>query len=120
MDESKSKKMDAQKVDIYLMTNSKFFEPHQIVTIRDILLRADDSKEIILHSVSLKDPVMMLIISIIAGGVGVDRFIIGDTGMGIGKLLTCGGLGIWTLVDWFLIMGRTREVNYNKLMSLMI
>ncbi|MFN3640643.1 MAG: TM2 domain-containing protein, partial [Flavobacterium sp.] len=48
---------------------------------------------------------------------GVDRFYIGDTGMGVGKLLTCGGLGIWAIVDWFLIMGATREKNmesFNK------
>ena len=41
---------------------------------------------------------------------------IGDTGLGVGKLLTCGGLGIWTIVDWFLIMGRAREVNFQKVM----
>jgi len=26
-------------------------------------------------------------------------------------LLTCGGLGIWAIIDWFLIMGATREKN---------
>jgi len=45
---------------------------------------------------------------------GIDRFLIGDTGLGIWKLLTCGGLGIWALVDWFLIMGATREKNFAK------
>jgi hypothetical protein len=36
-------------------------------------------------------------------------------GLGVAKLLTCGGLGIWTIVDWFLIMERTKEVNFEKL-----
>jgi hypothetical protein len=40
---------------------------------------------------------------------------IGDTGIGVGKLLTCGGLGIWTIVDWFMIQGATREKNMQKL-----
>lgn len=104
--------MDAQKVDMYLMTNAKYFESHQIPYLRDKLLAMDDSKYIVLHSLNLKDPTMILIISILIGGLGIDRFIIGDVGLGIGKLLTCGGLGIWTIVDWFLIMGRTREVNF--------
>lgn len=43
---------------------------------------------------------------------------IGDTGMGIGKLLTCGGFGIWAIVDWFLIMGATREKNMITFQSL--
>lgn len=59
-----------------------------------------------------KDPTITLIISIIVGQFGVDRFLIGDTGLGIAKLLTCGGFGVWTIIDWFLIMGATKEKNY--------
>ena len=44
-----------------------------------------------------------------SGYLGIDRFLIGDTGLGIAKLLTCGGLGVWTIIDWFLIMGATSE-----------
>lgn len=58
-----------------------------------------------------KDPTTALIISIFAGNLGIDRFYIGDTGMGVGKLLTCGGFGIWAIVDWFLIQGATKEKN---------
>jgi TM2 domain-containing membrane protein YozV len=53
----------------------------------------------------------MLIVSLLAGSLGIDRFLIGDIGLGIGKLITCGGLGIWAIVDWFLIQGVTKEKN---------
>jgi hypothetical protein len=108
--------MDAQKVDMYLMTNAKFFEGYQLNAVKEKLTNLDDSKWMLVQSLNLKDPTTILIISILAGNLGIDRFMIGDTGLGIGKLLTCGGLGIWAIVDWFLIMGRTREVNAERLM----
>ncbi|HLN74602.1 MAG TPA: TM2 domain-containing protein [Prolixibacteraceae bacterium] len=103
--------MEAQKVDMFIMSNAKFFESYQINEVRNRLLAVDDSKWPMISSVQLKDPTTSLIVSILAGHFGIDRFIIGDTGLGIFKLLTCGGLGIWTIVDWFIIMGATREKN---------
>ena len=64
---------------------------------------------------AVKDPTICLIISLFAGSLGIDRFFIGDTGLGIAKLITCGGFGIWTIVDWFLIMGAARDKNMQKL-----
>ena len=37
--------------------------------------------------------------------------------LGVGKLLTCGGCGIWSIVDWFLIMDATRQSNAQKLFA---
>jgi TM2 domain-containing membrane protein YozV len=58
---------------------------------------------------------LSLIVSIVGGHFGIDRFLIGDIGLGIGKLITCGGLGVWTVIDWFLIMDATRSKNFGKL-----
>ena len=58
-----------------------------------------------------KDPTIAIILSVLAGGLGIDRFYLGQTLPGVLKLITCGGLGIWALVDLFLIMGLTREYN---------
>lgn len=88
------------------------------MTIRELLLRMDDSKWPMIQMLQFKDPTISLIISLIGGSLGIDRFFIGDTGLGVGKLLTCGGLGIWSIVDWFLIMGATRDKNFQKLQSL--
>jgi len=111
----KNKKMDAQKVDMFLMSNSKFFESHQMNMIRERLIAHDDSKWPMLSTIQFNDPTTSLIVSILAGSLGIDRFIIGDSGLGIGKLLTCGGFGIWTIVDWFLIQKATREKNMSKI-----
>ena len=100
---------------MFIMSNNKYFESHQIPSISHALERADESKFSRVQAVNFKDPIMLLIISLVAGPLGVDRFVVGDVGLGIAKLLTCGGLGIWTIVDYFLIMGRAREVNYEKI-----
>lgn len=107
--------MDAQKVDMFIMSNGKFFEGHQMNMIRERLLALDDSKWAVLSSAQFKDPTTTLIVSILAGGLGIDRFMIGDTGLGVGKLLTCGGLGIWTIIDWFMIQQAAREKNMQKI-----
>jgi TM2 domain-containing membrane protein YozV len=107
--------MDSQKVDMFILANGKFFESHELAAIRERLLALDDSKWAIVQTLQFKDPTISLIVSLLGGNLGIDRFIIGDTGLGIGKLITCGGLGIWTIVDWFMIMGATREKNMQKI-----
>lgn len=106
--------MDSQQVNLFLATNSKFFSPDKIMVIKTQLENLDDSKAMRVQSISYKDPTMLLIISIIAGNLGVDRFMLGDTGMGVAKLLTCGGLYIWTIVDWFTVQNRTKDYNFQK------
>ncbi len=100
------------------MTNGKFFESHQVAMVRDQLLNLDDSKWGLIQTVQFKDPTTSLIVSLLGGSLGIDRFLIGDTGLGVGKLLTCGGLGIWAIIDWFMIMGATREKNMATLQQL--
>ncbi len=107
--------MEAQRVDMFIMSNAKFFESHQVSIVRDRLIAMDDSKWPIISTLQLKDPTTTLIVSILAGSLGIDRFMIGDTGLGVGKLLTCGGLGIWAIIDWFLIQQATREKNMQKI-----
>jgi TM2 domain-containing membrane protein YozV len=49
--------------------------------------------------VSDKEWTTALILSILLGGLGVDRFYLGYTGLGVAKLLTLGGCGVWAIID---------------------
>jgi predicted Zn finger-like uncharacterized protein len=54
--------------------------------------------------------------AVFLGMYGGDRFYLGQTGLGIAKLLTCGGLGVWAIIDLLMIgMGSMRDVDGNTL-----
>lgn len=109
--------MEQQKVDMFIMTKGEKLPGQKIPFVREKLLILDDSRWGAFSTIQFKSPTTALLLSIFLGCYGVDRFYIGDTGMGVGKLLTCGGFGIWTIIDWFLISGSTKEQNYKKLQS---
>lgn len=111
--------MEKSKIDLYLTTNAKYFEPSAIPIIRQKLEKADDEALLTLQATDLKDPTTVLLISIFLGGFGIDRFMIGDTGMGVLKLLTGGLCGILTIIDWFTISKKVKEVNLSKISMIM-
>lgn len=111
--------MDQNKVDMYVMTNQKYFPAEKIMYLKEKLAAMDESKFAMVSTVELKDPTTLLIISLFLGGLGVDRFMLGDTGMGILKLLTGGCCGILTIIDWFTVMNKTKQLNFNNLMTIL-
>jgi TM2 domain-containing membrane protein YozV len=63
-----------------------------------------------------KDFMVTLLLSIFLGGLGVDRFYLGYIGLGILKLITGGGCGIWYIIDIILIaMGKMKDAEGNDL-----
>lgn len=111
--------MDQQKIDMFVMTNQKYFPAEKIMYLKDKLKTLDDEKFSLVSTVELKDPTTILLVSIFLGVLGIDRFMIGDTGMGILKLLTGGVCGILTIVDWFTISKKTKDLNFNNVMVLL-
>jgi TM2 domain-containing membrane protein YozV len=102
------------------MTNQKNFPADKIYLLKEKLQSVDEAKfNLATTSVELKDNTTMLLISLFLGGLGVDRFMLGDTGMGILKLLTGGLCGILTIIDWFTITKKAKELNFNNLMRVL-
>ena len=64
------------------------------------------------------NPNVNFAVSILTNVLGVDRFVIGQTDIGLLKLLTAGGLGVWAIIDWFQIKNLTQEYNFNKALEI--
>lgn len=60
--------------------------------------------------------VPMILLCFFLGGLGVHRFYAGKVGTGILMLLTLGGLGIWTIIDFIIIVtGNFKDKNGLKI-----
>lgn len=57
-----------------------------------------------LTDTSEKDWLTTLLLCFFLGGLGIHSFYVGKTGIGIVQLLTLGGCGIWTLIDFIMII----------------
>ena len=109
--------MDQSKIDMFVAMNGKKFNPSQLEQIKELLSQCDEAKFQMALAIDLKDPTTMLIVSLLAGPLGIDRFMLDETGLGVAKLLTLGGCGIWTIIDWFLIQDKTKDYNFQLMMQ---
>lgn len=65
-----------------------------------------------------KNPVVAYGWNIWMGWLGIDRFYCGQILLGVLKLLTLGGFGIWVLIDYFIIGGTARDKSIEYARSL--
>lgn len=99
--------------DSFLSANTANFPSEQLPSLRERLAQLDDSQaNQVIAAANVKNPTTALILSIFLGTLGVDRFYIGHIGLGVAKLLLAWlTFGIWTIVDWFLIINATKKAN---------
>ena len=99
--------------DSFLSANTANFPSEQLPSLRQRLRQLDDSQaNQVIAAANIKNPTTALILSIFLGTLGVDRFYIGHVGLGVAKLLLAWlTFGIWTIVDWFLIINATKKAN---------
>ena len=108
--------MDRNQIDQLLMVYGSKIPANMYPMVKS-RLETMDSNTANVAFMQMKDPTISLLISIFLGGYGIDRMYIGDVGLGVIKLLTCGGCGVWWLVDLFLIMDKTKEKNAQLLLN---
>ncbi len=109
--------MEQQKIDMFLTQNASKFPSEKIMLIKETLVKVDDSKAMSIQTLDFKDPTTGLILSILLGTWGVDRFMLGEVGLGLLKLFTCGGCYIWWIVDMVNAKKMVQEHNYKKLVD---
>ena len=69
-----------------------------------------------MDGVSEKNGVVALLLCFFLGTIGVHRFYAGKIGTGIVMILTLGGFGIWTLIDFIMIIcGAFTDSDGNKI-----
>lgn len=111
--------MDAKKIDEFLISQKNNFPQDKITFIRDKMGQMDDGRYPIIGSIKFKNPKNLTLISIFLGYIGIDRFMMGETGMGILKMLTGGLCRILWIVDIVNISKKAKEYNYNELMKVL-
>lgn len=102
---------------LYFMLKDKL--PNDAIWIKDKLDNADEKVASNVQMLQLKDPKMGLILGILLGGLGADRFYKGDIGLGILKLLTLGGFGVWGIIDWFIVPKGIKKDNLSKISQIL-
>jgi len=107
------------KIDMWLMSHSGYFKPEHMPVIQEELSRLPEDKLGLLLSLQLKNPTTIMLFSIFIGELGVDRFMLGDIGLGVIKLLTFGGCLIWWIIDIFLVPNKAKEKNFQELMLIL-
>ena len=112
--------MTESNVRQIMMSISEKLPKDKVFYLKDKLTNAPDEKVNEILMCNLYNPTHILLFSFFLGSFGVDRFMLGDTGLGIAKLLlgwaTC---GIWPIADIFMSSKRAKEKNFEKIMMLL-
>ena len=100
----------------WLAANRQKFTTQHLAIIHNRMEKMDDDRLMVISAVPLKNPYLMLLVTVLAGIVGVHRFLLDEIGMGIFELLTFGLCGILWIIDLFIIVKKTKEYNYTYLL----
>lgn len=85
------------------------------VYIKNKLDNLDDNVAGNISMLNLKNPIIGLVLGLFLGVFGIDRFYKGNILLGVLKLFTLGGFGIWAIIDWFVVFAGIKKDNLEKI-----
>jgi TM2 domain-containing membrane protein YozV len=103
--------MEQQKVDMFIGLNNEMFNPQDLMAIKQKMEQMDDSKFFLIQGIEFQKPSTIFLLALL---LGIERFWLDDTGMGILKLLTVFGCGLWWLIDIFSAKARAKKYNFKR------
>ena len=108
--------MSTEQIDQIIKENFVKILPDSEELIRQRLVGIDEASAQAAFA-TMKSPTTVLLVSIFLGALGIDRFMLGQKLLGVLKLVTAGGCGIWTIIDWFTTSERTRAYNTRNILA---
>ncbi len=101
------------RVKTFMTHYSHYFPDEYFDELDAILLGLNEMQFKNIESLKYRNPKISLLLSILLGFLGIDRFYAGNLSLGIIKLLFCWAtFGIWWLLDIFFIVKATKRLNY--------
>ncbi|MCI5979536.1 MAG: TM2 domain-containing protein [Sodaliphilus pleomorphus] len=110
--------MNNDQIAQFMLLNGERFSGKDAAEIRAKLESVSEQGANQIMSTEWKSPGKCLWFAGFLGGFGADRFYLGQTVLGIVKLLTGGGLGIWSIIDFWNGLPNCKKANLKKLRSI--
>jgi TM2 domain-containing membrane protein YozV len=99
----------------WFQANATNFPSSQRMIIQKRCSEMPDDRLMMLQQMKWKNPTVVLIVGILFGWAGFDRFMMGNIFLGLFKFFTGGFMGILWLIDLFILPGRAREANMKQI-----
>lgn len=106
------------KYELWFSDNKKYFNEESQPIVYAQLENFSDAQFEILCETKLKKTNLSVILALLFGMYGADRFYLGSITVGLVKIFTLGGFGIVYILDIFTAKKRTYEYNYASFMQI--
>ena len=103
--------MDNNQVNFWLSVNAVNFNPVDLPAIKAQLEQMNNNQVMLLQSAEFKKPSTIFMIALLLGW---ERFLLDDIGLGIVKVITAYGCGIWWLIDVISAKKRAQKYNFQQ------